>query len=54
MAEHATHTDNRASCPVLLCSTLLRAAGQEWFEQGDVWAKVTEFRPASDDQPRRD
>ncbi|MEU7002668.1 methyltransferase, FxLD system [Nonomuraea sp. NPDC046570] len=31
---------------VLLCSTLLHAAGLDWFEEGDVWAKVARFRPA--------
>ncbi|WP_069463289.1 thiopeptide-type bacteriocin biosynthesis protein [Actinacidiphila rubida] len=25
---------------VLLCSTLMRAAGLEWYEQGDVWHRV--------------
>lgn len=30
---------------VLLCSALLRGARQEWTEQGDVWAKVSEKRP---------
>lgn len=32
---------------VLLFSTLLRAAGLDWFEQGDVWAKVIGLRPAA-------
>ncbi|MEU9891321.1 thiopeptide-type bacteriocin biosynthesis protein [Sphaerisporangium sp. NPDC051011] len=30
---------------ILLCSTLLRGAGLDWFEQGDVWAKVADLRP---------
>ncbi|WP_182887417.1 thiopeptide-type bacteriocin biosynthesis protein [Microbispora sp. H10885] len=30
---------------VLLGSTLMRAAGLDWFEQGDVWAKVADLRP---------
>lgn len=30
---------------VLLFSTMLRAAGLDWFEQGDVWAKVVDLRP---------
>ncbi|MEV6863631.1 thiopeptide-type bacteriocin biosynthesis protein [Streptosporangium subroseum] len=29
---------------ILLCSTLMRAAGLDWFEQGDVWAKVADLR----------
>ena len=32
---------------VLLFSTMLRAAGLDWFEQGDVWAKVADLRPDS-------
>jgi protein-L-isoaspartate(D-aspartate) O-methyltransferase len=32
---------------VLLISTMLRAAGLDWFEQGDVWAKVADLRPSS-------
>jgi protein-L-isoaspartate(D-aspartate) O-methyltransferase len=32
---------------VLLFSIMLRAAGLDWFEQGDVWAKVTASRPAT-------
>ncbi|MGH3943402.1 MAG: thiopeptide-type bacteriocin biosynthesis protein [Pseudonocardiaceae bacterium] len=32
---------------VLLYSAMLHAAGLDWFEQGDVWAKVTALRPAS-------
>ncbi|MGH3870175.1 MAG: thiopeptide-type bacteriocin biosynthesis protein [Pseudonocardiaceae bacterium] len=32
---------------VLLFSALLRAAGQDWYEQGDVWAKVLNLRPAT-------
>lgn len=50
------HTDSRAilhhhgeSAPpigrrelsILLCATFLRAAGLEWYEQGDVWHRVT-------------
>lgn len=31
---------------VLLFSTMLRAAGLDWFEQGDVWAKVADLRPS--------
>ncbi|SBT40507.1 methyltransferase, FxLD system [Micromonospora narathiwatensis] len=30
---------------VLLCSVLTRSAGLDWYEQGDVWAKVVELRP---------
>jgi protein-L-isoaspartate(D-aspartate) O-methyltransferase len=30
---------------VLLCGALLRGAGLDWFEQGDVWARVAALRP---------
>ncbi|HEV3156696.1 MAG TPA: thiopeptide-type bacteriocin biosynthesis protein [Candidatus Baltobacteraceae bacterium] len=36
---------------ILLCSVLMRNAGQDWYEQGDVWSKVTEKRPISDGVP---
>src|SRR6266487_465188 len=32
---------------VLLCSAMLRAAGLDWYEQGDVWHKVAQLRPAA-------
>lgn len=32
---------------VLLVSSMLRAAGLDWSEIGDVWAKVADLRPAS-------
>ncbi|NYI04862.1 methyltransferase, FxLD system [Allostreptomyces psammosilenae] len=32
---------------VLLASTMMRAAGLDWFEQGGVWAKVAALRPAT-------
>lgn len=43
----------RRELSMLLCSTLMRAAGQEWHEQGDIWLRVACMRPpasaASDD-----
>lgn len=35
----------RRELSILLCSALLRAAGQDWYEQGDVWHRVTRLRP---------
>ncbi|WP_051399819.1 thiopeptide-type bacteriocin biosynthesis protein [Haloechinothrix halophila] len=35
---------------VLLYSAMLRAAGLDWFEQGDTWAKVTALRPTNPTQ----
>ncbi|HEX5402308.1 MAG TPA: thiopeptide-type bacteriocin biosynthesis protein [Pseudonocardiaceae bacterium] len=43
--------DHRREHTILLCSTLLRAAGQDWYEQGDVWARVAENRPLSPQTP---
>jgi len=32
---------------VMLCSVMLRAAGLDWYEQGDVWAKIASLRPGT-------
>ncbi|WP_370418991.1 methyltransferase, FxLD system [Streptomyces sp. QH1-20] len=37
----------RRETAILLASAMMRAAGLDWFEQGDVWVKVTELRPAT-------
>ncbi|MGQ0775116.1 MAG: thiopeptide-type bacteriocin biosynthesis protein [Pseudonocardiales bacterium] len=39
----------RREVSILLCSLLMRAAGQEWYEQGDVWARVAQNRPTDQD-----
>ncbi|MFF8968986.1 thiopeptide-type bacteriocin biosynthesis protein [Streptomyces sp. NPDC014995] len=36
---------------LLVISDFLRAAGQEWSDQGDVWARVEAQRPLPDDVP---
>ncbi|MFD5299610.1 methyltransferase, FxLD system [Streptomyces mutabilis] len=36
---------------VLLASAMMRAAGLDWFEQGDVWAKVAALRPVTGPPP---
>jgi len=36
----------RRETAVLLASAMMRGAGLDWFEQGDVWAKVASLRPA--------
>jgi thiopeptide-type bacteriocin biosynthesis protein len=41
----------RRELSVLLCSTLFRAAGQEWFECGDVWHRVAQLRLIPADTP---
>ncbi|MFC8895782.1 methyltransferase, FxLD system [Streptomyces cinereoruber] len=44
----------RAETAVLLMSSMMRAAGLDWFEQGDVWSKVAALRPVvSDLDPER-
>ncbi|MFD5252870.1 methyltransferase, FxLD system [Streptomyces bobili] len=41
-----THFGRRETA-VLLASVMMRGAGLDWFEQGDVWAKVAALRPAT-------
>lgn len=36
----------RRELSILLCSALLRAAGQDWYEQCDIWNRVEQMRPA--------
>ena len=44
-------TMGRRELSVLLCSTLFRATGQEWFECGDIWHRVARLRPIPADTP---
>ncbi|WP_018543781.1 methyltransferase, FxLD system [Streptomyces sp. LaPpAH-108] len=37
----------RRETAVLLASVMMRGAGLDWFEQGDVWAKVAALRPTA-------
>lgn len=37
--------DKRRELSILLCTTLMRGAGQDWYEQGDIWARLAENRP---------
>ncbi|MFI9643597.1 thiopeptide-type bacteriocin biosynthesis protein [Micromonospora sp. NPDC051925] len=41
-------TRRRREIAILLASTLLRGAGLDWYEQGDVWFKVAHHRPPPD------
>lgn len=41
----------RRETAVLLASAMMRGAGLDWFEQGDVWAKVAALRPATNPRP---
>lgn len=37
-------SDRRRELSLLLCTALARAAGQEWYEQGDIWARLAALR----------
>ncbi|WP_329087731.1 MULTISPECIES: thiopeptide-type bacteriocin biosynthesis protein [unclassified Streptosporangium] len=41
---HLPGAGHRRELSILLCSTLLRTAGLDWYEQGDVWARVADHR----------
>jgi thiopeptide-type bacteriocin biosynthesis protein len=41
----------RRELSILLCNALFDGAGQEWFERGDIWHRVTHTRPAPQDTP---
>jgi len=38
-------TPGRRELSILLCSVLMRGAGQDWYEQGDIWHRVADNRP---------
>ncbi|MFI0941913.1 thiopeptide-type bacteriocin biosynthesis protein [Streptomyces sp. NPDC021020] len=40
LSQHGTLALGRRELSVLLCTILMRAAGLEWYEQGDVWHRV--------------
>ncbi|MGH3913802.1 MAG: thiopeptide-type bacteriocin biosynthesis protein [Pseudonocardiaceae bacterium] len=42
---------HRRELSIILCSTLLRAAGLDWYEAGDVWARVAEHRELPEQIP---
>ncbi|MGH3763106.1 thiopeptide-type bacteriocin biosynthesis protein [Actinophytocola sp.] len=44
-------TLGRRELSLLLCGTLMHAANLEWYEQGDVWHRVTQERPHLTDVP---
>lgn len=45
--------DHRKEVSLLLCHTLMRAAGLDLFEQGDVWDRVAALRPLPAPLPDR-
>lgn len=48
-----TAGDRRRELSVLLCSILIRAAAQDWYEQGDIWARVAQHRSPPEISPER-
>lgn len=42
--ERGPGAGHRREMSVMLCSILMRAASQDWYEQGDVWARVAAHR----------
>ncbi|SEG94754.1 thiopeptide-type bacteriocin biosynthesis domain-containing protein [Actinacidiphila yanglinensis] len=44
-------SSHRRELSILLCTALLRAAGLDWYEQGDVWARVADHRDRPDHIP---
>jgi thiopeptide-type bacteriocin biosynthesis protein len=52
VAEYLTHfgrdpeTDKRRELSLLLCTAMARAASLEWYEQGDIWARLAAIRGA--------
>ncbi len=44
-------TGRRRELSVILCTALLRAAGLDWYEQGDTWSRVAEHRELPDQIP---
>lgn len=41
-----TGAGHRRELSLLLCTAMMRAADLDFYEQGDVWAKVADHRPA--------
>jgi len=46
--EDGAEPGHRREMSIMLCSILMRAAGQDWYEQGDVWARVACHREPPD------
>jgi thiopeptide-type bacteriocin biosynthesis protein len=42
--EYGQGAGHRREMSIMLCSILMRAAGQDWYEQGDIWARVAAHR----------
>jgi len=44
-------TPGRRELSILLCGALMRGAGQDWYEQGDIWHQVAGNRPVPPGTP---
>ncbi|MEU8816178.1 thiopeptide-type bacteriocin biosynthesis protein [Actinoplanes sp. NPDC048796] len=44
----ATQPRRTRELSILLCTAMMRAAGLDWYEQGDVWARVADHRNLAD------
>lgn len=53
LLEHLQREDRlqRREISLMLCSLLMRFAGLDWYEQGDVWARVSSHRALPADAP---
>ncbi|WP_326596569.1 thiopeptide-type bacteriocin biosynthesis protein [Streptomyces sp. NBC_01803] len=45
------HTLGRRELSLLMCTALFQGAGQDWYERGDIWHRVTRMRPLPPDTP---
>jgi thiopeptide-type bacteriocin biosynthesis protein len=50
-AARRDRTVGRRELSILLCSVLLRGAGQDWYEQGDIWNRIATNRPVAPGTP---
>jgi thiopeptide-type bacteriocin biosynthesis protein len=48
LADTETGHGHRRELSIMLCSAMMRAAGLDWYEQGDVWARVADHREPPD------
>lgn len=42
------HSPRQRELSIMLCAAMMRAAGLDWYEQGDVWARVADHREPPD------
>ncbi len=48
---HQPETRHRRELSILFCAAMLHAAGLDWYEEGDVWARVAAHREPSEPIP---